>query len=477
MEGCFDTAIRSLNGTLQKPYQEYGVKWMLIHEIAKNIDKKGGFLCDEMGLGKTIQTISVILGNPVKNTLVVVPKTIVEQWYSEFSKFAPQLKVYVYDKHKPIPDCDVLIASYSAIVVRGKEKNTRTALHEIHWNRLVLDEAHEIRNWRSKIFYSLNMLKTDIRLLLTGTPVFNSSEDFISLLMFIGYSKITIQSNYEKLKNVYILRRTKENIKLPKCHFENVELDMFEEEKKFYENVFLESRDFMNKVFKTYTNTSFKNMEMLECLLRARQCMIWPQMYLNGIAKKYDLEPEIWTGRSNKMETLFRLIKDHPTEKTLIFCQFVEEMNYIEKNLKEYDVFRIDGSVSKEDRESRIKAFRESADGSVFIIQIKSGGQGLNLQQATRVYIMAPAWNPATELQAIGRSHRSGQDNDVYVKKLVYRGDDKFPSVEESIMSLQGHKSVICSEVLNDKRLETQVPVKNASAKISISDIRNIFHV
>ena len=477
MEGCFDTAIRSLNGTLQKPHQEYGVKWMLIHEIAKNIDKKGGFLCDEMGLGKTIQTISVILGNPVKNTLVVVPKTIVEQWYSEFSKFAPQLKVYVYDKHKPIPDCDVLIASYSAIVVRGKEKNTRTALHEIHWNRLVLDEAHEIINWRSKIFYSLNMLKTDIRWLLTGTPVFNSSEDFISLLMFIGYSKITIQSNYEKLKNVYILRRTKENIKLPKCHFENVELDMFEEEKKFYENVFLESRDFMKKVFKTYTNTSFKNMEMLECLLRARQCMIWPQMYLNGIAKKYDLEPEIWTGRSNKMETLFRLIKDHPTEKTLIFCQFVEEMNYIEKNLKEYDVFRIDGSVSKEDRESRIKAFRESADGSVFIIQIKSGGQGLNLQQATRVYIMAPAWNPATELQAIGRSHRSGQDNYVYVKKFVYRGDDKFPSVEESIMSLQGHKSVICSEVLNDKRLETQVPVKNASAKISISDIRNIFHV
>ena len=227
MEGCFDTAIRSLNGTLQKPHQEYGVKWMLIHEIAKNIDKKGGFLCDEMGLGKTIQTISVILGNPVKNTLVVVPKTIVEQWYSEFSKFAPQLKVYVYDKHKPIPDCDVLIASYSAIVVRGKEKNTRTALHEIHWNRLVLDEAHEIINWRSKIFYSLNMLKTDIRWLLTGTPVFNSSEDFISLLMFIGYSKITIQSNYEKLKNVYILRRTKENIKLPKCHFENVELDMF----------------------------------------------------------------------------------------------------------------------------------------------------------------------------------------------------------------------------------------------------------
>lgn len=473
----YERAVKRLNGTLQKPHQEYGVKWMLLHEINETIPKKGGFLCDEMGLGKTIQTISLILGNPVKRTLIVVPKTIVEQWHREFKKFAPQLKVSIYDKHKQIEECDVLISSYSSIVQRGEKRDFKTAIHEVHWNRLVLDEAHEIRNRRSKLFFSLNALMTDIRWMLTGTPVFNSTEDFISLLMFIGYCKLTIQGNYEKLKSLYILRRTKDTINLPKCFFENVELDMFDQERNFYENVFTESKEFMREVFKNSTNIGTKNMELLECLLRARQCMIWPQLYLNGISKKYEIDAGKWTGRSNKMETLHKLIKEHPNEKTLIFCQFVEEMNHIQNMLSEYEVFRIDGSVDKNTREERIEDFKSSEKNSIFIIQIKSGGQGLNLQEATRVYITAPSWNPATELQAIGRSHRSGQNNDVYVKKLVYRGDENFPSVEESIMCLQGHKSLICSEVLNDKRIENQIPTKGISSKISINDIRKIFCV
>ena len=119
--------------------------------------------------------------------------------------------------------------------------------------------------------------------------------------------------------------------------------------------------------------------------------------------------------------------------------------------------------------------FKSAAPGAVFIIQIKSGGQGLNLQDATRVYITAPAWNPATELQAIGRSHRTGQNQAVYVKKLVYKECPRFVSVEEEMMALQGHKSIVCSEVLNDDRVKTQIPVNRTTAKISILDIKNIF--
>lgn len=473
----YNKAVCELHGVLQKPHQEYGVKWMLYHEINKDFPYKGGFLCDEMGLGKTIQTISVILGNPVKRTLIVVPKTIVEQWVCEFSKFAPQLRVCVYEKNKHIPECDVLISSYSSILQRGERKDFKTAIHQVHWNRLVLDEAHEIRNRQTKLFFSLNSLNTDIRWMLTGTPVFNSTEDFISLLMFIGFSKVIIQTNYEKLKELYILRRTKDCITLPLCMFENVELDMYEEERLFYQDVFTESKEFIKNVFRSTTNINMKNMELLECLLRARQCMIWPQLYLNGISKKYEVDREIWTGRSNKMETLLNMIKEHPYEKTLIFCQFMDEMNHIENMLNDYEVFRLDGSVNKEMREDIIDKFKKSEKNSVFIIQIKSGGQGLNLQEATRVYIMAPSWNPATELQAIGRSHRSGQKRNVYVKKLYYKGYENFPSVEESIMKLQGHKSILCSEVLNDKRIENQIPVKGISSKVSINDIRKIFCV
>lgn len=473
----YNRAVCELRGELQKPHQEYGVKWMLYHEINKEFPYKGGFLCDEMGLGKTIQTISVILGNPVKRTLIVVPKTIVEQWVNEIYKFAPQLKICVYDKHKPIPECDVLISSYSSILKRGEKKDFKTGIHQIHWDRLVLDEAHEIRNRQTKMYFSLNSLNTDIRWLLTGTPVFNSTEDFISLLMFIGFSKNIIQTSYEKLKELYILRRTKDCISLPMCVFDNIELDMYEEERLFYQDVFKESKEFIKNVFRNTTNINMKNMELLECLLRARQCMIWPQLYLNGISKKYEIERSIWTGKSKKMETLLNMIKEHPDEKTLIFCQFVDEMNHIQDMLSDYDIFRLDGSTNKHLREETIKMFKKSQKKSIFIIQIKSGGQGLNLQEATRVYIMAPSWNPATELQAIGRSHRSGQTKNVFVKKLYYKGYDDFPSVEESIMKLQGHKSILCSEVLNDKRIENQIPVSGVSAKVSINDIRKIFCV
>ena len=174
------------------------------------------------------------------------------------------------------------------------------------------------------------------------------------------------------------------------------------------------------------------------------------------------------------METLFRMIKSHPSEKTLIFCQFRGEMDYIQKNM-ECPTFRIDGSVPKEERDSQVNAFKEAPPGAVFIIQIKSGGQGLNLQEATRVYITGPSWNPATELQAVGRSHRTGQTKSVYVKKLIYKETDTFVSVEEEMMALQGHKSIVCSKVLNDERIEKQIPVKRTTEKISILDIKKIF--
>jgi SNF2 family DNA or RNA helicase len=160
----------------------------------------------------------------------------------------------------------------------------------------------------------------------------------------------------------------------------------------------------------------------------------------------------------------------------------MEEMNHIECTLLEkgHTVFRIDGSVDQAVRVQRLEDFRKCTRACVFVIQIKSGGQGLNLQEATRVYITAPSWNPATELQAIARSHRTGQTQKVIVRKLVYTGTEELPSIEESMMALQGHKSKICSEVLNDPRLAGQIPetARRADAgELTIREIKKIFHV
>ena len=473
-------ATANLKGRLFVPYQRDGVRWMLGME-GQTSGPKGGFLCDEMGLGKTVQLISVMLGNPRDRTLIIVPKSIITQWRDELNKFAPQLSVHVYDgpertinKH-----AKVTIAPYTLLSDR---KSDTTPLHRVSWDRVILDEAHEIRNKQSKTFKSVCELRTDIKWLVTGTPVFNSMNDFVNLCTFLGVPKNFVQGRTKEIKDIYILRRTKEDLAkindrltLPPCHFENVELDMFPEEKALYECVFLEAQGIIQEAFRHAQSLNSKNMVILECLLRARQCMIWPQMYLNGVAAQNETKPEVWKGRSNKMETLFRLLKEHPTEKSLIFCQFRGEMNYIQSQL-DCPVFRIDGSVSRDERVRQIEGFKRIEGGAVFIIQIKSGGQGLNLQEATRVYITAPAWNPATELQAIGRSHRTGQTQTVHVKKLVYKECNRFISVEEEMMALQGHKSLVCSEVLNDERVKTQIPVNRTSAKISILDIKKIFH-
>ncbi len=481
IEEQYNRAKNTLNGRLFAPYQREGVLWMLTMEGQKS-GPKGGFLCDEMGLGKSIQLIATMLGNPKPRTLIILPKSIITQWAEEINRFAPNFIINVYDgPERKMKEADVTLAPYTLLTTKGEKENTRTPLHMVQWDRVILDEAHEIRNKKSKLFKSVCRLQTQIKWIVTGTPVFNSMEDFVSLCTFLGLSKIVVQGMTSKIKDIYILRRTKEDLaqinerlRLPPCHFENVELDMFPDEKQLYEIVFLEAQETIRDAFRHAQSLNAKNMVILECLLRARQAMIHPQMYLDGVAKQNGTKAEQWVGRSNKMETLFRMIDGHPDEKSLIFCQFRGEMNHIQKNVTR-PVYRIDGSVPKEERVKQIEGFKKAAPGAVFIIQIRSGGQGLNLQEATRVYITAPSWNPATELQAIGRAHRTGQTKPVYVKKLIYKECARFVSVEEEILALQGHKSIVCSKVLNDERIENQIPVNRTSDKISILDIKKIF--
>jgi SNF2 family DNA or RNA helicase len=476
IEQQYNLAKDNLNGRLFAPYQREGVLWMLTMENQES-GPKGGFLCDEMGLGKTVQVVSAMLGNFQKSTLIIVPKSIITQWVNEIAKFAPKMSVHVFDgPDRKLKEADVVIMPYSLL-----STHKETFIHKKSWDRIILDEAHEIRNKSSKLFKSVNRIKAEIKWIVTGTPVFNSMNDFVSLCAFLGIDKALVQGMTNKIKDIYILRRTKddlakinERLKLPNCHFENVELDMFPDERQLYEFVFQDAQETIRDAFKNAISLNSKNMVILEALLRARQCMILPQMYLDGVAKKTGTQTEEWVGKSNKMETLFRMIKSHPEEKTLIFCQFRGEMDYIQKNM-ERQTFRIDGSVAKEERDNQVTAFKKAPQGAVFIIQIKSGGQGLNLQEATRVYITGPSWNPATELQAVGRSHRTGQTKEVFVKKLIYKETDTFVSVEEEMMALQGHKSIVCSKVLNDERVERQIPVKRTTEKISILDIKKIF--
>jgi SNF2 family DNA or RNA helicase len=470
----------SLKTRLISPYQHEGVKWMTSRETAQ--DYPGGFLCDEMGLGKTVQIIATMIVNPRPRTLIVVPKSIVGQWVSEIHKFAPHLTVDTFNgTDRKVPDKlpDIMVAPYS-VLPRGDP----CPLVRIKWDRVILDEGHEIRNPKSKTFILCKALMADIRWVLTGTPVFNSMRDFVTLCAFLGIPREYVQGYTDDVRRRYVIRRTKvdlaqhnKRLELPKCDFDNIELEMYPEERQLYASVFGFGQDVVRSISKM-TNVNHRQMELLEALLRVRQVLCWPQLYLDGMARKEEAEPELWEGRSKKMDTLIDLIKSHPDEKTLVFCSFTGEMDEIQSRLMEIEVpvFRIDGSVTGDARDERVAKFKAGPSRSVFIIQIKAGGVGLNLQQATRVYITSPSWNPATELQAIGRAHRTGQTQVVTVRRLVYAGYENLPSVEMSIMQLQDAKAKICAEILNDPRLETVVP-NIPKTKINILALRKIFAV
>ena len=485
--------MRLLKTRLIAPYQHDGVKWLISRETQQVI--AGGFLCDEMGLGKTVQMIATMLANLKPKTLIVVPKSIVGQWVSEINRFAPSLSVFAFDGlNRKMPTGkfpNIIVAPYSVLP-------RECPLTKVTWDRVILDEGHEIRNPKSKTCIICKTLMADIRWVLSGTPVFNSMRDFVTLCSFIGIPREFVQGYTEKVRETYVLRRTKvdlahgihdasgkcivpgnKRLELPKCDFENIELEMYPEERALYAEVFDVGQDVVRSIAKT-TLVGMRQMELLEALLRVRQVLCWPQLYLDGMAKKEDSDPILWDGRSKKMEALIELIKTHPTEKTLVFCQFTGEMDEIQDRLTalKIPILRIDGSVLGEVREQRIREFKTKKFevSPVFLIQIKAGGVGLNLQEATRVYITTPSWNPATELQAIGRAHRTGQTKEVTVRRLVYTGEESLPSIEMSIMQLQEGKAKICAEILNDPRLETIVP-NIPKTKINIQTLKKLFAV
>ena len=432
-------------------YQQDGVDWMVRRETEQG--PRGGFLCDEMGLGKTVQLLATMMRNPLDRTLVVVPKSIVNQWQSETERFASGIiHVYIFDgPGRAIPPDDfqgLIIAPYSVV----------SELADSKWDRIILDEGHEIRNPKSKLCKCLCGFDAPIRWVVSGTPVFNSMRDFVSLCGFVGLTKGSVMREYESIRTKYVLRRTKDEVvsRTTPLTFENLEIDMYPEERHLYEEAYLAGQGFIKEA-----GSNANTMEILECLLRIRQVMTWPQLYLDGMAIKNNTETEAYTGRSKKHETLMELIESHPDEKTLVFTQFTGETDRLQELLvtRNVPVFRLDGHVDSAERLKRIDAFRAAEPNAVFLIQIRAGGVGLNLQEASRVYITAPAWNPATELQAIGRAHRTGQTRAVIVKKIIYKDvSDDLPSVEESIVNLQMTKSQVCADVLKDSKLLKQVP-------------------
>lgn len=468
VKSAYKKAVDGIKGKLEGEYQHEGVLWMLNRELSPT-SGKGGILADDMGLGKTMQTIATMKGNP-QTTLIITIVGIVGQWREALIDFGGYRPIIVNPSFTGIlpQEIDVVLTTYSCF---QKQKTTECFSH-INWGRIVLDEGHKIRNGSGKGHNEIAKLNAGIKWILSGTPIQNSVKDITTLSEWIGHGDIDL----EETVSTILLRRTQEqqatrneSLSLPTLDTQQVHLDFdTEDEKEFYEQV---QTFYLEK-------TSNKN-DAMETIIRCRQAATHPLLFFESIEKtkknkkrRIITDNELPTEMPKSATKFTYLINDikrvqkETKEKCLIFCSWTNEMKLIQSELKAQGISSLmyDGKISQANKEAVIYNFQWTTI-PVLILQITCGNAGLNLQCASRVYIMSPHWNPCIELQAIGRAYRKGQTKEVKCIRLLMKG-----TVEDRCEDIQMNKlDLISSAMSDDSMMNRLVSHTNSHAKTASS--------
>ena len=423
------------NGYKLYPYQINGLGKMLKHEKGNY----GGILGDEMGLGKTLQMISLIIANPKKITLVIVPANLILQWKSEIEKFAPHIAILIHwNKYSVnLSEVNQLKNDYNIILTTYHYAYKYELFKIIKIDRVICDEAHIFRNNKSKTYKGLEQFKTKIKWCITGTPIQNYLKDIKTLINFILPNIKLNKTNIPQFITTLLIRRTKSevNINLPE-RINKLQFISFSsiQEQKLY--------DKLDKL-----QHEFGNIKLLEKQLRLRQICSIPKNLSLKFKIKYKTNQNIESINNTKLNYIVKLIKKNTKEKPIVFTHFNAEINYLKYKLEKENISTgvINGSVSQEERQSVI----HNDSYKVLLIQIVAGGTGLNLQHFNSVYFTSPNWNPSLENQAIARVHRIGQKNNVIIRKLIM-GNMKTHTIEKRILKIQKDKQKLISTFIKN---------------------------
>lgn len=458
-----------------RDYQTHGFNWLsFLNEF-----NMGGCLADDMGLGKTLQVICLLQQQKNKKiqepNLVVMPTSLIFNWQNEIEKFAPNLKVKVITGAKRNKNTKDYKNYHILLITYGLILRDIDYLKDYQFNYAILDESQAIKNPNSKRFKAVTLLKAHHKLVITGTPVENSTMDLYSQMSFVNpgllgsanffkdYFVKPIEKDKDenrtaelkKLINPFLIRRTKEQVatELPAktemilyCELEPAQKRVYETFRDKYKNYLL------GKIEEEGLGKS--KMYVLEGLLKLRQICNSPALLS---------EEEDYGNESAKIKELLTHIKENTGQhKILVFSQFVKMLDLIKKALDsetiEYEY--LDGATKN--RQEKVNNFQHNDKVRVFLISLKAGGTGLNLTSADYVYIVDPWWNPAVEAQAIDRCYRIGQENHVMAYKMICKD-----TVEEKIVELQNRKMKLVKDI---------VSVDDSILKsLTKTDIQNLF--
>jgi SNF2 family DNA or RNA helicase len=423
-------------------HQLDGIQWMLQKETTgTEVPKKddagmvtvyGGFQCDDMGLGKTIQVTSVILNHPKPATLLIAPLAMIETWSSVCQKAG--MSVFEVSKKGKWECKNPLVKATISVYISNYEKlYHRLSLFRRVWDRVVLDEAHKIRNGDGNVAVYARRLLAPIRWAVTGTPLVNSLKDIVSLLAFIGVPCSRLwrwEPRFLTILPQIVIHRSLQSLRSvikgapPVPEIMELILDFqSEEEEEFYQGVQGASESMIAKYSKELLSSS----DAFLLLLRLRQISVHPQVYINS---KRRSDPSYnrpdWTAPSAKLEAIRHIIEydEGEVHKYILFCQFNDEMAILrdfllEKELaKDENILMYNGSMNQAERTAVLKKSKETTETTVLLLQLQAGGVGLNLQEYDRIIFVSPWWTSALMDQAIARAVRMGQTKVVHVYHL-----------------------------------------------------------
>jgi hypothetical protein len=458
-----------------RPYQRDGFHFLAY--LAAN--RFGGILADDMGLGKTLQTLAWLVwlrasppgadqadlaAQPPQPTLVVCPKSVMDNWQAEAARFTPGLRVKRWPASEldtllqRLGEADVHVLNYSQLRIVGE------SLLPVPWLAVILDEGQYIKNPSSQTAQIARALRADHRLVLTGTPIENRLLDLWSLMAFVMPGVLGSRHQFAKIFDAkedpfarrrlaarvrpFLLRRTKTQVAkdLPDRIEEDLYCEMDGEQKTLYRAELKRAQQMLLRVT-TQKQLAQERFHFLTSLLRLRQICCHPAL-VTGKPK----------AASAKLEALLEQLEPLLEEghKVLVFSQFVEMLALLQDAVTErqWPHFYLAGDT--ENRGELIARFQAAEGAAVFLISLKAGGFGLNLTAASYVVLFDPWWNPAVENQAIDRTHRIGQVNKVIAYRLLIKD-----SIEEKIRALQKQKKALAEDVLGEEKFAQSLTLED----------------
>ena len=496
---------RELNVKLKiklRNYQLIGINWLM---FLGNYGL-GLALCDDMGLGKSIQTLVAVAESTIeykkKNnksipSLIICPNTLIMNWISESKKFFENETLHIendLDKIHKKKQYDTQVLIYICSYEKARD-NYNEIFNKTNFYYLVLDEAHIIKNPKTKMYQTIKKIAAEKRVILTGTPIQNNVMELWALFNFLmpgflgsendfeikyhkkmaqNIKKLNLQEDVQEnifqtsLQEIrkrikpFILRRLKSEVlkELPEKIISDYNCEMQKNQRELYE-----------KYNVMYNNNKLNpEKSTLAVIDKLRKICDHPYLINNSEKKiKTNNEKEEMIKSSGKLMALEELLISLGFEpamnssslinsssyenKLLIFTQMTRMCTLLEiffsHKFPGLKVLTLTGETkNKEKRGSIVQSFNEDPSVNALILTINIGGVGLNLTSANVVIMYDHNWNPCKDMQAIDRAHRLGQKKIVQVFRLI-----TINSIEEQLISLQTFKKYISNNVVDTSKI------------------------